>query len=150
MDNEWQRLTQERQRLDAMMRQFEQRTNSSLDKVQQFKQSSDQLRQQSQSLRMGDLGTGRMVQSIYLDTSSEAPTGNIGTGAGIGMKMPHFNRMNSDQQRRHGVTSNDHPSDDTLFISTNQQSFDQYQDSITTKRLRMNDQFHDPNDLVDI
>ena len=73
---------------------------------------------------MGDLGAGRMVQSIYLDTSSEASTGNIGTGAGIGIKMPQFNRMNSDSQMRHGVTSNAHAYDDTLNISSHLQSFD--------------------------
>jgi hypothetical protein len=66
-----------------------------------------------------------MVQSVYLDTSSEAPGGNMmGTGAGIGNRIP-YNRMNSDQLRGPGRASNEHGVDDTLDISSHQQSFDQ-------------------------
>ena len=47
----------------------------------------------------GSQALGRMVQSVYLDTSSEAHGGNMmGTGAGIGNRIP-YNRMNSDQLR---------------------------------------------------
>jgi hypothetical protein len=70
----------------------------------------------------GSQALGRMVQSVYLDTSSEAPGGNMmGTGAGIGSRMP-YNRMNSDQLRG---SSHAHGMDDTLDISSHQQSFDQ-------------------------
>jgi len=71
---------------------------------------------------MGDQPLGRMVQSVYLDNSSEPASGIIGTGAGIGVKMS-YNRMNSDHLR-HGGASNAHDNDDTLIISSHQQSFD--------------------------
>ena len=70
----------------------------------------------------------------------------MGTGAGIGSRMP-YNRMNSDQLRG---SSHAHGMDDTLDISSHQQSFDQNQDSIATKRLRTNNQAHNPNDVVNI
>ena len=73
----------------------------------------------------------------------------MGTGAGIGNRIP-YNRMNSDQLRGPGRASNEHGVDDTLDISSHQQSFDQNQDSIATKRLRTNNYVHDPNDIVNI
>jgi hypothetical protein len=67
-------MEQERQQLNQMMQQFQQRANNGMTIVEQFKKSSQGLREETQAMRMSNAPfsglQGQMVESIILDSSS--------------------------------------------------------------------------------
>ncbi len=119
-------VRQQSQRLANTLREFEERAKAGMNLVDNFKQSSDQLRVEK---------LGRTVESIYVD--SESANQNRGSRSGFG-KVNNTMDFGGGGQLRQGYQPAN-ALDETLNISggyNQQESFEQ--ESISTKRLRPN------------
>ncbi len=118
-------MEQERQQLNEMMHQFQERASNGMNIVEQFKKNSQGLREETNALRMsrGPFSglQGQMVESILLDNSSQQFNAPI--AAPSNQSAGHL---------RHGGGS----LDDTLAISQAHMDSFEFQNSIETKRLR--------------
>ena len=115
--------------MESMMKEWETRMQNSMSMVEKYKSDSKEIREHAVPQYMGGVGmNSQMVESIYMNSSSN--DGTVGTGAGIGAPKINFSNMSQRVDETLNITSSG------LQSSNKQFSYRYQQDSISSKRLK--------------